>query len=279
MLSERKSVVVLRHSPPRGSSRVSQKQTRDISGMADQTVPDTFKRRRADPKGKGKQILAEVPATPEHIYNSSWQSQDASVVKDSQEPIELSSDSESDATKAFHPINRALFKGHAAIPLPEVVEEPETQEFSFISPDSPSGQLHSEAISAAQSPVRASRKRDSSQTFETEYDEGAAGGDSDLKEYYRRCRASGYSAAVASRSLAYANQDINLAKTIWNKVARGLPIPDNVPGLWPTSDDDVLWAELPDDDPNMKKLIKKHGREEVEDRWDTLQMLGEQASQ
>ena len=279
MLAERKSVVVLRHSPPRGSSRVSQKQTRDISEMADQTVPDTFKRRRADRKGKGKETLDEVPATPEHIYNSSWQSQDASVVKDSQEAIELSSDSGSDATEAFQPVNRALFKGRARTATPGVVEEPETQEFSFISPDGPSEQLHSEAVSAARSPVRSSRKRDSSQAYDDEYDEGAAEGDADLKEYYRRCRAAGYSAAVASRSLAYANQDTNLAQKIWNKVARGLPIPDNVPGLWPTSDDDVLWAELPDDDLRMKKLIKKHGREEVEDRWDTLQMLGEAGSQ
>lgn len=278
-LAERESVVVLRHSPPRGSSRVSQKQTRDISEMANQTVPDTFKRRQADHKGKGKEILDEVPATPEHIYNSSWQSQDASVVKDSQELIELSSDSGSDGTEAFQPINRALFKGRTATPTPEIVEEPETQEFLFMDPDSPSEQLHSEAISAAQSPVRASRKRDSSQDFDDEYDEGAAGGDSDLREYYRRCRASGYSTAVASRSLAYANQDINLAQKIWNTVSRGLPIPDNVPGLWPTPDDDVLWAELPDDDPRMMKLIKKHGREEVEDRRDTLQMLGEQGSQ
>lgn len=278
-LAERKSVVVLRHSPPRGSSRVSQKQTRDTSEMADQSVPDTFKRRRADRKGKGQEILDEVPATPEHIYNSSWQSQDASVVKDSQEVIELSSDSGSDARKAFQPINRALFKGRARTATPDVVEEPETQEFSFISPDSPSEQLHSEAVSAAQSPVRSSSKGDSSQAFDDEYNEGAAEGDADLKEYYRRCRAAGYSSAVASRSLAYANRDTNLAQKIWNKVARGLTIPDNVPGLWPTSDDDVLWAELPDDDLRMKKLIKKHGRDEVEDRWDTLQMLGEAGSQ
>lgn len=278
-LAERKSVVVLRHSPPRGSSRVSQKQTRDISEMAKQTVLDTFKRRRVDRKGQGKEILDEVPATPEHIYNSSWQSQDASVVKNSRDTIELSSNTDSDDNEAIQPINRALFKGRARTATPEVVEEPETQEFSFISPDSPSEQLHSEAISAAQSPVRASRNRDSSQAFDDEYEEAAAGGDADLKEYYRRCRASGYSAAVASRSLAYANQDTNLAKKIWDKVARGLPIPDNVPGLWPTSDDDVLWAELSHDDPRMKKLIKKHGREEVEDRRDTLQMLGEQGSQ
>ena len=278
-LAERKSVVVLRHSPPRGSSRVSQKQTRDISEMADQTVPDTFKRRRVDRKGKGKDILDEVPATPEHIYNSSWQSQDASVVKDSQKVIELSSDSESNATESFQPINRALFEGRARTATPVVVEEPETQEFSFISPDSPSEQLYSEAVSAAQSPVRLSWKTDSSHAFYDEYDEGAAEGDADLKEYYHRCRAAGFSAAVASRSLAYANQDTNLAQTIWNKVARGLPIPDNVPGLWPTSDDDILWAELPDDDLRMRKLIQKHGREEVEDRWDTLQMLGEAGSQ
>lgn len=278
-LAEQKSVVVLRHSPPRGSSRLSQKQTRDISEMANQTVPDTFKRRRVDRKGQGKEILDEVPATPEHIYNSSWQSQDASVVKDSRETIELTSDADSDDNEAIQPIKRALFKGRARTVTPEVVEEPEIQEFSFISPDSPSEQLHSEAISAAQSPVWASRKRVSPQGIDDEYDEGAAGGDADLKDYYRSCRASGYSAAVASRSLAYANQDTSLARKIWNTVSRGLPIPDNVPGLWPTSDDNVLWAELPDDDPTMKKLIKKHGREEVEDRWDTLQMLGEQGSQ
>lgn len=267
------SGVAVRHTSPRqGGSSSSQKRNRSASRhVGSVTVPDTFKRRRVDRKGKGKEIQHEVPGTPEHIYNSSMLSQEASVVKDSQ-TIELSSDSESDATEAYQPIKRPLFQKAATPQAQTAVEEPETQEFSFMEVDSPSQQLNSEAM-ASTSPALTTRKR-AAPPFED--DELVQEADP-VNEYFKMCDDEGYEREVAVLAFSAANMKPLLAPKILSRLAKGRPIPDNIRGVWTSKDDDIMLRDLPANHPDMVKLIKKHGSEELKDRMDFLENLGQTA--
>lgn len=268
------SDVLFSHTSPRQPGPSSlQRRTRKVAGDdGPANIQDTFKRRRVDRKGRGKKIPAEVPSTPEHIYNSSFASQEASVVKDSQ-VVDLVSDAESDGTEAFQPINRPIFKKTVAKLAPEVVEEPETQDFSFVSPGSPSQQLRPEAMTSVSPAVRTTKKA-TSPIYENEV---VVAAEPDLQEFFAMCETKGYESEVAVQALSYANMNQFLAQKILSTVAKGQPIPDNIRGIWTTKDDEVLLRNLPVDHPEMVKLIKKHGSDELKERSEFHENLGEAA--
>lgn len=258
--------------PAQTGSSSAQKRSRNASEDDGPTsVPDTFKRRRLGRKGKGKEIQAEVPESPEHIYNSSMLSQEALVAKDSQ-LIELSSDPESDGTEAYQPIKRPLFPKPAAPPAPVAVEEPDTQEFSFIEEGSPSQQRNSEAM-ASVSPTVPARKKAESSVKEDNHVEKA----DPVIEYFDTCTAEGYTPEVAMLAFSAANMNPVLAPKIIKRLAKGQPIPDNIRGIWTPKDDDTLLMGLPVGHPQLVKLIKKHGSEELKERMEFLENLGEEA--
>jgi hypothetical protein len=242
---------------PKTALSNSQKRARlEQSSMVKSTLtPDIHhnKRLRID-KVKGK--VAEIPSTPEHVYNSSFAAQQKLL--DLQEVQE--NEEEDDETAVFDtPTKRSQFAKEAATRGKATHAEPETQDFQLASSSSPSQQLWAEAISSVSpeaQPLALSQPQvepDNEPEMESQADSQCD--EEEWDSFVARCNELCCSAEVRKKALHYTTNEAGLAEQLLKLLVRGRKVPDDVRGVW-TSEDDIYLQNAVD---GWERMVTKHG--------------------
>lgn len=213
------------------------------------------KRQRID-KGKGKE--REIPSTPEEAINKAqlpYSTRNLSKPKfasseepeDGREPALLSRSSKEHTTSAAR---QRL--------------EPETQDFHY--PSQQHGEIES-ALSESSSRARKAQNESKAPTGRV----GISGGpstqsqtaskrNSDLKSFIDRYISLGYPQNIVIQALQATTMHTGDAGMVMEELHNGHGIPENVQGVWTSTDD----AALDDDShPRFKEVVEKHGEERV----------------
>jgi len=227
------------------------------------------KRLRID-KVKGKEV--EIPSTPEHVYNSSLAAQQKLLHL---QELEEHEDEEVETAVFDTPTKRSQFAKKATTRGKVTLAEPETQDFQFSFPSSPSQQLWAEAMFSvspeAQPHVPAQPQVEPDHNAEMQSQPDSQHNEEELETFFARCAELGYSEEVVTKALQCTTMEAELAQGLLEVLTSDGQVPDDVAGVW-TSEDDI---HLKDAVKGWKRMVRKHGVDRCTARKNFLRDLEE----
>ncbi|KAJ5387781.1 hypothetical protein N7509_010322 [Penicillium cosmopolitanum] len=106
------------------------------------------------------------------------------------------------------------------------------------------------------------------ESFDEEDDGGGSeSGDNNLIDWVETQVSRGFDDAVIDDALCCTSLNCKLAGKILNILAAGNPIPNDIPGVWTSKDDEDLQGS---NGREVERVLKKHGEHSLSERWNYL---------
>jgi hypothetical protein len=245
-------------------------------GLGTQSAEGHNKRQRID---QGKETEAEIPSTPEYIYNSGFRTQKRQnnpSPLSKQVALETGEVAQTNQSISFvKPTQRKLFSDDNAKPKYAIpILEPETQDFhfpQFADEDlysSPSKQIEDEILASEANDGPGSQEDDLATQSQDETQIAA-----DTAAYIDHCISLGYPEKVVINALEATTMDRNEVMFVMQEIMDGRGIPKDTCGVWTAADDSAV--RLPKGDRQYLKIVKKHGQQRCDTRLKFLQEYDE----
>ncbi|KAF7943989.1 hypothetical protein EAE96_010401 [Botrytis aclada] len=230
------------------------------------------KRVRTD-KGKGKE--AEIPSTPEHVFNATQPPRHISPLKYQVRENDNGSSSENDSDReARERILRIQQKKPRELVRKATARnltiEPETQDFYYPDIDNQAPTVSPTLVRRKGTPAPViDLSRDSSEESEAEAEvESQDIVDIEIAKYIDL----GYSGDIIYKALMASTYDFDIASPVMNQLQMGHGIPDDLAGVWTQRDDDALEKRKGRE---YERVREKHGDERIHARIKFLRNLRE----
>ncbi|KAL2069429.1 hypothetical protein VTL71DRAFT_14108 [Oculimacula yallundae] len=286
-------------SPPRPQSSATSTGKRRLGGLRSSDL--SYNKRQRIDKGKGKERL-EIPSTPEDVINSTQMSRPAqqpSPLKHSQaeppsssasspiqevRPIKLDMERpivrqrhlEPETQDFYHPASQSPQRPSdidddddddvdslGSIPGPPEIDMEKHSNAEVMQQDSPSPPVQSPLQNVSNTTTRGTFQSSSNYDSSTQ-SQSDSQIQENLKAWVAKQVSDGYAQDIVIQAMLSGSFSLQEAMIVLNSLADGEGIPEDVPGVWTSKDDDALTLGRETDE--YQRVLFKHGISRIHKR-------------